>query len=581
MTKCDELAPRSIVLEHATGPRRDPARPEHLRDSTYADKYDDQTVFYDLIRSGSEVIGIGPPLLNLESLVMESKVSLEGQSPSSTTTKSLERGQLTRWQFEAGIADSATFALELPRGAGKYRLEPSEESHELFKNKRVLVTVQKNEEIEWILDWATYYSRVHDCDAILIYDNGSSKYELTDLEEKLKTIDGIEVAVVVDWPFKYGPQGGLWVGNDAKWDSDFCQIGALQDARYRFLDLCQGFLSVDVDELVVSRGESTLFHLLEESEDGVLGFEGHWIANAPVQLSSGELPRHQHFFQIQGLGKSCSTKWAGTPSRWPEKAHPTAHYVRNARTDQSPDLYLAHFQGVNSAWKNSARTIAVENKSGLHVDGDLLRCLEKAFPETVSFEESISKAENEEIDLRLFHFQRWLDREIFLATCENIEWKKRWTWNGSTLVFEAMTKLGMIAFDIHITESGIRLAVNARQADKVTPLGIILNEAGSASLPIKEKINGFWVLDPISDAQAYVSTKARNLVRDLLIKTIRRLVTAVENSDSQTTLGATGILARSVTKSPLRNLRDDAKFNELADRVRAFAGGARILYVPN
>ncbi|WP_204325139.1 hypothetical protein, partial [Stenotrophomonas maltophilia] len=65
-----------------------------------------------------------------------------------------------------------------------------------------------------------------------IYDNGSTSYSLADLAGALGALDGIAVARVVSWPYKFGPQGF-----DAKrfWDSDYGQHGVWEHGRRRFL----------------------------------------------------------------------------------------------------------------------------------------------------------------------------------------------------------------------------------------------------------------------------------------------------------------------------------------------------------
>lgn len=574
----NEAFPKPLVLGDATAIRRDRVRPEKWQDSTYGEKYDDRTVFYDLIRSGDEIVAIGPPLLNLEAELTRGAVSLAGHAPKEVKTTALERSQITRFLFDGIASDSPVFTFKLQEDKEALEVVPSTEMNHLFRGKRVLMTLQKDEELEWIIDWATYYSNVHGCDAVLLYDNGSSKYQLSDLQRGLSSIPGIDRVVVVDWPFKYGPQGGAWVGNDAAWDSDFCQIGALQNARIKFLRDCEGFLNVDVDELVVSNGTTALFEFLAESPDGVVGFEGHWVANAPIGLSPGQKPRHFNFFQVEGNGKACSSKWLGTPGRWPDQAHPTAHYVRNAQAEQSPEFYLAHFKGINSAWKNKERVAELGDLSGLKIDEPLLRCLQKAFPGTISETATLNL---QPANMVAAQFQRWLDREIFLSTRAEIAWKKRWTWKNTVLVFEVETPYGMVAFDIHLGGEGLRLAVNARDRNQVQNLRNALGQVESEVGPIRDKGNGFWVLGQVLEAPEYAADDKRNKARDVLVAAIRRIARSISEPVPAPVARPADPAARGLVKRPLQNLRGDDRFKQLAETVRRFSGGSRIVYVPN
>ncbi|WP_216075142.1 hypothetical protein, partial [Acinetobacter baumannii] len=81
-----------------------------------------------------------------------------------------------------------------------------------------------------IQDWVRFSRDVHGADAVLIYDNGSTSYSLADLAGALGALDGIAVARVVSWPYKFGPQGF-----DAKrfWDSDYGQHGVWEHGRRR------------------------------------------------------------------------------------------------------------------------------------------------------------------------------------------------------------------------------------------------------------------------------------------------------------------------------------------------------------
>lgn len=577
-----DQSPRSILLTETDTVRRDSARPLKLQDESYLEKYDDTTIFYSVIAGESELIAIGPPLLNLRNSVVDGRATIDGQVASETVSLRLERAQVTRFRFPNDIVSSATFGLQLAGESAVKEVVPARTSHDIYRGKKVLMTLQKDEEIEWIIDWATYYNRVHGCDSVLLYDNGSTKYTVHEVRTRLSAITGIDTVVVVDWPFKYGPQGGPWVGNDAAWDSDFCQIGALQDARYRFLGECDGFINVDVDELIVSVGGADLFEALAKSEVGAIGFGGQWVANAPDGLVAGAKPRHFNFFRVQGNGKPCNPKWAGVPSRWPAEAHPTAHYVRNVPMEQTPDLYLAHFQGVNSAWKNKARQIMVEDPDGLQIDRDLRACLERAFPDDLppvadSGEESGAPSR----DLSTFRFQRWLDREIFAATEGSVNWAKHWTWRDSVLVFETETKLGMLAFDIHVTSAQLRLAVNVRQNDQLPKLRSVLEELNSRAAPISPRGSGYWVKDPVADRSAYSDHEKRSAVKDTLANAILEITGAVNLQKPSELQRPGGASAREVIRRPLRNLRGDGLFEELSEAIREFAGRSKIIYAPN
>lgn len=575
------LSPHSVVLNESDSLRRDHARPADQQDVTYAEKYDDRTVFYEVIRKGEELLAVGPPLLNLEASLRRSEVTLGGYAPVSIETVPLERSQFTRMQFPEGTPADSVLELAGMGVGGPLQVVPAAPAHELFRGRRVLMTLQKDEELPWIVDWATYYSVVHGVDAVLLYDNGSDKYSREELLNSLANVPGLDVIVVVDWSFKYGPQGGAWVGTAAKWDSDFCQIGAFQDARYRFLQECKGFINADVDELIVTDGSADLFDVLEESEDGALEFYGHWVVNAAQGLVEGTPPRHANFSHVLGNGQPCATKWAGIPSKWPEEAHPTAHFVRNVVRDQTSGFHLAHFRGINSAWKVKTRQEEVPDPTKLKLDEALLSCLQRAFPGQVASREQAMSISNDVANLFVSRFQSWLDWEVYVATRNEVHWAKRWTWNGNVLVFETQTSLGMLAFDVYLNPQNIRLAVSVRQADQLGKLRTVIQNIVKQVSPVAEKGLGFWLIDPIVNNPGYEEPDLGLASKEAVSSAILTVLKEVAEFAKRGQPPHRAAHARRLVQEPLRNLRHDPQFALLAERVREFSRGAQLVYVPS
>ena len=90
---------------------------------------------------------------------------------------------------------------------GDVALPLSPNHHDIFRGRRVIFTMSRNNPIEWVLDWVRFNRDVHGADAVLFYDNGSTAYDSATLSAALKTIAGIACSVVVEWPYRYGPQG--------------------------------------------------------------------------------------------------------------------------------------------------------------------------------------------------------------------------------------------------------------------------------------------------------------------------------------------------------------------------------------
>ena len=116
-----------------------------------------------------------------------------------------------------------------------------------------------------------FYSKFHAANAFLIFDNGSGRYSFQDLLNSIELPKNVDILGVVNWPFKFGPQAV----DHPYWDSDFCQYGALETARRRFLAKSRAVLSVDIDELVINELDSeTIFDATANVDAESLSFTG-------------------------------------------------------------------------------------------------------------------------------------------------------------------------------------------------------------------------------------------------------------------------------------------------------------------
>ena len=79
---------------------------------------------------------------------------------------------------------------------------------------------------------------------------------------------------IVPWLFKFGPQGTLTRGT---WDSDYCQLGAWEHARWKYLTRARSVQNSDIDELVVSTRGRSNFAAVENDPFGMLRYTGRWI----------------------------------------------------------------------------------------------------------------------------------------------------------------------------------------------------------------------------------------------------------------------------------------------------------------
>jgi hypothetical protein len=354
------MTPLSTCTLAPDGPiRRAPPRPPEQRNAAYAGQFDWDTLFYDVYRVGRHVVFQGPPLLNLRDSVERTPWFAERLRGLFPRAQRIERNRSSEyWVREA--ADE--IVLDGPLGRFEIAVQPNLGAR--FAGRRVLHTLSRNNDIAWVLDWVRFYVAVHGADAVLLYDNGSTDYASDELRAALREAFPQIVSEVVDWPFPYGPQGGMAGAVngpegpiETPWDSDYCQTGSLQHARFRFLGAARSVLNVDIDELVLSPQGRSIFAETERARRGFVKFDGRWVsATTPHGVAPGE-GWHGDFWLRDALETDeCPPKWCLVPTRASRTRHAwSVHNLFGARANRrlSADFAYSHMRGISQGWKEN------------------------------------------------------------------------------------------------------------------------------------------------------------------------------------------------------------------------------------
>ena len=366
-----------IQLNSFTQIRREPIRPIDAREADFYEKFDDNTLFFDVFRSIDSTVLIGPPLFNLAQFVTDMKIYVDSQFCETTL---LHMDRIIRVHFPSS---AETIAVCSNLGSFDCAVSPSHEY--MFAGRRVLLTLSKNNRLDWIQDWIRYHRDNHAADAVLIYDNASTDYDAADLAQAIGAVGGLKVAAVVVWPFKYGPLGG----QGAPWDSDFCQSGVLEHARWRFLRRARSVMNGDIDELVV--GPRSVFKAAEMSARGVVSYDGFWlfgVCGGGFDTPPQERARHRDFFVAErprmrwGLFSNrpnrCKRKWTVVPQRCSVKAQWRIHGVSGLLGANVPSLLFSyrHLQPINTNWWYQRDRIEIYDRQRHCVDRKLKDCLD-------------------------------------------------------------------------------------------------------------------------------------------------------------------------------------------------------------
>lgn len=362
------------LLDPARELRRIPLGPELERPQSFYERFDDSAVFYDVFRdhTGRHVYLIGPMGLNLTPLI--DALVITGH-PSGTISKprihhgvqaeilrvTLPRGD-TRLSFRFGDQN-----IILP-------IQPNQSRH--FRNDRVIFTINKDNDLAWIADWAKFYVREHGATVAVIYDNGSTSYSLDELRITLASVEGLEKFLVIPWLYKFGSMDDVFEGHrfGGNWPM-FAQPPKFTQFFRKYAMEARSILNVDIDEFVMSPFRKSVFKAVERSPFGLLRFNRVWVLNS--RLETG-LPRHAHFF-VRKKGTAArdrGKKWALSPRKavfasW--RAQPWTHFVKGwlNLSGSSAEFYGYHFIGISHSWYwDRTENIAFDPK--LHVKDQLM-----------------------------------------------------------------------------------------------------------------------------------------------------------------------------------------------------------------
>ena len=359
-----------LDLDPSGSLRRKAPRPRRYRQADYDEKFDALTVLYDcfLASDGETVVCLGPPLFNLKRKVLR-PIESAFHIPffSRRDLRCLDHVMQLRLLTEVRAAPVRKNRFQ----QAVIKVQPNH--CELFRCRRALMTISKDNELTWIRDWVHFHATNHGCDAVLMYDNNSTKYDTDRLRDTISSVPGIAVAVVVKWPFPFGPGGGP----SRAWDSDFAQYAMLEHGRHRFLAHAEGVINADVDELVMTVGGLSVFELAKNSQTGYLQYTGTMIENVS-HLDGSDTVRHANFRYRNCPPRSAIRKWTVVPTRCPENSQWLVHDVVGMQPDQSASAQVEHrhFAGITTGWRRAISVPAPHPTEAHAVDEEAVRFMQ-------------------------------------------------------------------------------------------------------------------------------------------------------------------------------------------------------------
>lgn len=332
----------SIVLPQESSLRRDMPRKKEDRQYNYETLFDSRTLFSDVFfRKNGDIELLGPPLLNLQQPFLEGKVLVDLEDVTSRLHIE-ETDRISRVLIE-GCGNVSTVRINLGEECFEVPIQQNESS--FFKDKNVLITQQKDNPLEWIMYWVLYHIEHHKIDSVLIYDNGSSKYSIDELQNSLSKIDKLDKVCIIGWDIPWGPTGG----HASIWDSDYGQHQSWEHALYRMVNEANVVIIDDIDELPIHNCGVAIPDLFTGNEHAVIAFKRRNIID--VGLDSN--PRiHSNTWMFNPDEPLISTKYAIKPDRLSAKTQLLAHRVLHNKIFDYQELIIRHFTALRMDWRN-------------------------------------------------------------------------------------------------------------------------------------------------------------------------------------------------------------------------------------
>lgn len=357
-----------VVLDEQDGVRRLAPRDSSQRQEGYDSLFDSRTLICDVFWSEGGITLIAPPPLNLKE-DLDVRLQLQGlehhifQAPCA-----YDRTFVSHAPVSTPVTAPAVLSLGDPTQAITVPVQSDESNR--FANQHVMVTQQKDNDLDWIAYWVAFHNTIHGYESFLIYDNRSMDYSIDDLRRTvLEAAPGVNLALV-DWNVPFGATGGP----SQKWDSDYGQHAAWEHARRRFLSDAKSAVFVDVDELIVSEAGRKLTSRLEYERAPAFRLNRFDLTTnilAPTDLHRHR--RHTDYVLRPRETVLMTAKPGVTPSNLPAEAQIKVHYVTNCEDDPLEDFVVRHFTGLRRDWRIGSRGFSAEDAYAfLKPGGDLV-----------------------------------------------------------------------------------------------------------------------------------------------------------------------------------------------------------------
>jgi len=305
--------------------------------------YDWYTLLYDIFLNAdyTTITAVGPVPLNLEQQLLPAQIEVNGHKLPLIVHSHQKKLIILEAVSPVPLTGDTSAVISLANGQQQtIALQAPTPLDGLS-----LVTIQKNNKLQWIRDWISYYRNEFGIQHVYIYDNNSDRQETL-----IEALDNI--ATVIPWNFPHGLKHRS--GNK------FCQVGALNHFKHRFGQNTVIF-NFDIDELLVCHNPQ-IKRAIRRGE--MLHFDSYTV---PFSATSTPDYSFRDFKYREKEPRNGSTKYVmkGDLPGFMNVHHfnPAAHFWhrllpgswRRAPLVPVTDAYFLHYRGITTNWKAHSR----------------------------------------------------------------------------------------------------------------------------------------------------------------------------------------------------------------------------------
>ncbi len=328
----------------ASGLRRDFITDPAGEDELYIQTYDRTTLWYDAFWRDGRVILICPKLLNFAPLIRSARFMLDGQPTKRARLRRYPRYDLIELRSRYCPAEVSVMGsgLDLATTVSTTELDR-------FAGMNTHFTMSRDDHPDWIRDFAFYHRKNHGLQAMVLFDNGSTRYPMNAVEEALQQA-GLSDYLIVSAPTPYGRTGS----GRLKYEAMFLHTALINVARLRFLGHARAVLNADIDELVWTAG-ATVFDKAVNSRLGYVSFAGEWRY---PRRSPAEHALHSEHDQISPENKPCPAKYCVVPRGPFGRLSWDVHKIGPSplkKLFRRSDIGFLHCRRITTDWKNTSR----------------------------------------------------------------------------------------------------------------------------------------------------------------------------------------------------------------------------------